>query len=294
MTSNSVNYRDFSPLFSLYTNYYGAFNDNLDQWSSNQICHNSFRYNPKYPHRWTNAARNDTPERNRYFEYLLDKDRSPYRDLLKVMDYKIVRNSLTNFIDGVICYNTDNIDTAVFMCFFKSMRQIIECKSFSYFNYVLDNAKNEDEITEAWFLMHYFTENGNVTIPSTTVGDHTAIKTLWNEKYYDKKIDRKIICPIEDINSMKKSLNNYTYLQLSVLTFDIPYIRRNRSYNDMVFNSSEMTKIRDFNVVKEEEKVSSYLNYNNLYREVTTNYEIIISVENLYKNQKEILSWLSK
>lgn len=289
-----MNYKDYIPfpLTSLHNhNYYGSFSDNMEGWKSTGICHAQFKYGQKNPHVWTNAANNKNKETNRYFEYILDKEKSPYRDLLKVMEHKVVRND-SGLITGVICYNVENISTAVLMCFLKSMRQVLESKSYHYFNFICDNTNDDKKITEAWYLMHFLHVVSSNRVKSVFhVGEHTAIKNKWNDRLYKKEI--KNIFPEDDNLTIKKSLSRYTAFDLSFVTFDTP--RLDWEFNGFNRERSLYLKNKTSKKKDNQENNTSYLNFsNNIY--TSNGYDPdrdIFELETIFENQEEILTWFS-
>lgn len=103
-------YHTFSPL--QYVCYY-YLNNAGDGVKAISVC-SGFRTAPSWPYN----------EQNLYFEYMLDPERSPWRQLLSVIDYDICRNK-EGLITGLIVYTT-KVNRWYLAQFLKGFRQIIE------------------------------------------------------------------------------------------------------------------------------------------------------------------------
>lgn len=64
-------------------------------------------------------------EQNLFFEFALDPVRSPWRQLLEVLDYEVCRDKKTNIITGLIIYST-KVNRYILMQFMKMLRQVYE------------------------------------------------------------------------------------------------------------------------------------------------------------------------
>lgn len=162
-------------------------------------------------------------EQSLYFDYILDKETSPWRDIIDILDLEVIR--IDGCVAWVIVRNLDVNRFAMFH-FLKGFRQILErghaMKLFTdTIKEMSDEEKKSFDVYKKFLLSHLFA--GKNSLMFSWGHDHMCIRG----RPFQNLIDRKIVC---DLSRNTFARSRYYYSK------DIGHVTFGDSHSAKLFN----------------------------------------------------------
>lgn len=214
----------------MYENIYGQFGPRGGYLEHSYSCH--ARLNNDEPMSqiiisaiYSTAGDWPQEEQSLYFEYILDKETSPWRDIIDLLDLEVIR--IDGCVAWIIVRNLDVNRYAMFH-FLKGFRQILERgHAMKLFTDTIKGMSEEERksfsVYKKFLISHFFAGKGSLMF--SWGHDHMCIRGL----PFQNLIDRKIVCDLH-VDTFKK--HKYYYSK------DIGYVTFGGHHDNASFNAA--------------------------------------------------------
>lgn len=214
----------------MYENRYGQFGPRGGYLAHSYSCHARLNNDEPMSQVIISAIYSDAEdwpqeEQSLYFEYILDKETSPWRDIIDLLDLEVIR------IDGCVAWiivRNLAVNRFAMFHFLKGFRQILERgDAMKLFTETIKGMSEEERksfsVYKKFLISHFFAGKGSLML--SWGHDHMCIRG----RPFQNLIDRKIMC---DLSRDTFAEWKYYYSK------DIGYVTFGDHYDSASFNAS--------------------------------------------------------